>query len=91
MHSKDPGFCLMGRAGVVVEFFDFFCSQSVIFKFSQGPQVLNVFPHMFLIAPHLLCPKWLSFHLCRWTKRDSLHLPKENFILGSLQSVFLVG
>ncbi len=75
----------------VLNFVTFSCSRSVLFKFSQGPQVLNVFLQMFLIAPHLICPKWSSFPLDRWTKGDSLHLPKEIFILGNLQSVFLVG
>jgi hypothetical protein len=43
---------------------------------------------MFLIAPHLFCPKWSSFHVYRWTKGDSLHLPKKLLFWGAFKVIF---
>jgi len=50
-----------------------------------------MFPQMFLIAPQVLCPKWSSFHLYRWTKGDSLHLPKEISFCGAFKVFFWLG
>jgi hypothetical protein len=69
-------------------FWLFSSSQCVPFKFSQGPQILNQFPQMFLIVPHLFCPKLSSFHVHRWTKGDSLHLPKKLLFWGAFKFFF---